>query len=81
MLVTDNLEIRKFLADAQHIAVVGHSNKPHRTSYRIAQYMRQAGYTVYAVNPAVDQIDGEKSYKSLEELPIKPDIVNVFSPF
>ena len=66
------------LAKAKVIAVVGHSDKPHRTSHRIAQYLRAAGYTVYPVNPTVDTIDGEKSYASLADVPEPIDIVDVF---
>lgn len=70
--------MRDLLQSARSIAVVGHSEKPHRTSYAIAQYLRAAGYKVYPVNPTVTEIDGERCYASLAELPETPDIVNVF---
>jgi predicted CoA-binding protein len=73
-----NRELRELLEDSRVIAVVGHSDRPTRTSYRIAQYLRQMGYRVYPVNPTVDQIDGEKSYPSLASIPEPIDIVNVF---
>lgn len=76
MINTDGM--REILNRSKVIAVVGHSDKPHRTSYRIAEYLRDAGYKVYAVNPTVDEIDGEKSYASLAEIPEPIDIVNVF---
>lgn len=66
------------LTNARVIAVVGHSNKPDRTSYRIAQFLRQVGYVVYPVNPLVKEIDGQPSYASLQEVPEPVDIVNVF---
>ncbi|MCI0714425.1 MAG: CoA-binding protein [Chloroflexi bacterium] len=71
-------ELRELLDNARVIAVVGHSDSPTRTSYRIAQYLRQMGYKVYPVNPTVDEIDGEKSYPSLASVPEQIDIVNVF---
>lgn len=77
MTMDDGL-MKKVLLESKVIAVVGHSDKPNRTSYRIAQYMRDAGYTIYAVNPTVDMIDGEKSYPTLADVPEKIDIVNVF---
>uniref|UniRef100_A0A832H4H5 CoA-binding protein n=1 Tax=Oscillatoriales cyanobacterium SpSt-402 TaxID=2282168 RepID=A0A832H4H5_9CYAN len=70
--------IRTVLTNARTIAVVGHSDKPERTSYQIAQFLRVAGYLVYPVNPQVQQIDGEPSYPSLKDLPEAVDIVNVF---
>jgi uncharacterized protein len=70
--------MRAVLANARVIAVVGHSDKPYRTSYRIAQYLRHAGYTVYPVNPTVETISGQPSYASLADVPEPIDIVNVF---
>ena len=70
--------IRELLQNARVIAVVGHSDRPHRTSYQIAAYLRQAGYTVYPVNPTVETVDGERSYASLAQVPEAIDIVNVF---
>jgi uncharacterized protein len=74
----DPQAMRELLTRAQVVAVVGHSDKPYRTSYRIAQYLRQAGYTVYAINPTVSTIDGRPSYATLADVPEPIDIVNVF---
>ncbi len=71
-------QLRHILKNAKVIAVVGHSDKPNRTSYQIANYLRQAGYTVYPVNPTVDKIDGKTSYPTLLDVPESIDIVNVF---
>lgn len=70
--------IRDLLTQAQVIAVVGHSDRPDRTSYQIAQFLRRVGYTVYPVNPMVATIDGQPSYPSLQAVPEVVDIVNVF---
>ncbi|MBF2005388.1 MAG: CoA-binding protein [Chlorogloeopsis fritschii C42_A2020_084] len=70
--------MRDVLARAKVIAVVGHSDKPERTSYQIAQFLRGVGYTVYPVNPTVKEIDGQHSYSSLQEIPEAVDIVNIF---
>lgn len=74
----NNEDMRELLKDANVIAVVGHSDKPYRTSYQIAQYLRKVGYKVYPVNPVVQTIDGEKSYASLADIPEEIDIVDVF---
>ncbi|MEK6256612.1 MAG: CoA-binding protein [Chloroflexota bacterium] len=71
-------KMRKMLSEAHVIAVVGHSDKPYRTSYQIADYLRHAGYKIYPVNPAVQEINGEKSYASLSDIPEPFDIVDVF---
>ncbi len=77
-LNNDDAAMRAVLENARVIAVVGHSDNPARTSYRIAQYLRGAGYKVYPVNPMVSEIDGERSYASLAEIPEPIDIVDVF---
>ena len=77
-LNNDDRAMQAVLENARVIAVVGHSDKPQRTSYRIAQYLRQVGYIVYPVNPTVSEIDGEPSYASLADVPEPIDIVNVF---
>jgi uncharacterized protein len=71
-------ELKQILTNSQVIAVVGHSDKPDRTSYQIARFLRRTGYKVYPVNPTVTEIDGETSYASLADIPEPIDIVNVF---
>lgn len=71
-------ELRNLLETARTIAVVGHSDKPFRTSYRIASYLREVGYEVYPVNPELTEIDGQKVYPDLASVPVPIDIVDVF---
>lgn len=77
-LKEDDQAMAQVLAQAKVIAVVGHSDKPNRTSYQIAQFLRQVGYVVYSVNPTVPEIDSQPSYASLKEVPEPVDIVNIF---
>jgi hypothetical protein len=60
------------------IAVVGLSDNPAKPSYYVSEYMQRHGYKIYPVNPSLNTVLGEKSYPSLSELPVKPDVVNVF---
>jgi len=69
---------RDILKNSHIIAMVGHSDKPDRTSYQIAQFLREVGYKVYPVNPIVKEIDGHASYPTLKDIPEPVDIVNVF---
>ena len=74
------LDIENILKTARTIAVVGLSGNPSRTSHSIAAYLQRKGYTIIPVNPMVDEVLGEKSYRSLADIPseITIDIVNVF---
>jgi uncharacterized protein len=74
----DDNALREILTSAKTIAVVGHSDKRDRTSYQIAQFLHQVGYTVYPVNPLVKEIDGQLCYPSVKDIPQTIDIVNIF---
>jgi uncharacterized protein len=60
------------------IAVIGLSEIPSKPSHYVSAYMQQRGYKIYPINPSIPEVLGEKSYASLTDLPVKPDIVNVF---
>ncbi|MEO6983594.1 MAG: CoA-binding protein [Edaphobacter sp.] len=60
------------------IAVIGLSANPNKPSNYVPTYMQQHGYRILPVNPSVETVLGERSYASLADLPVKPDIVNVF---
>jgi predicted CoA-binding protein len=60
------------------IAVIGLSEIPARPSHYVSAYMQQHGYKIYPVNPSIPEVLSEKSYARLADLPIKPDVVNVF---
>jgi uncharacterized protein len=69
---------REILLNARVIAVVGMSDDPMITSYSVGKYLEDAGYTIFPVNPTLEEIDGERVYPSQFHLPQKPDIVVVF---
>jgi predicted CoA-binding protein len=71
-------KIADLLRTSRTIAVVGLSNKPMRPSYGVSEYMQRAGYRIIPVNPQEDEVLGEKAYASLEEIPEKIDIVDIF---
>ena len=60
------------------LAVVGLSDDPAKASYAVSAYMQGQGYRILPVNPGIESALGEKSYASLGELPVRPDVVNVF---
>jgi predicted CoA-binding protein len=76
----DNAEIKKILEEATSVAVIGVSSNPDRASHQVAAYLiEQTHFDVYLVNPTVDgEILGKQVYKSLADLPVIPDIIDVF---
>lgn len=63
---------------ARTLAVVGLSDDPAKASYAVSAYMQGQGYRIMPVNPRIESALGERSYPSLRELPVLPDVVNVF---
>jgi len=62
------------------IAMVGVSANPSRPSNFVATYLLSSStdFDVYFVNPMADEILGKPCYPTLRDLPIVPDLVDVF---
>jgi predicted CoA-binding protein len=74
----DPLAIQRAILSAKTIAIVGLSINPLRASYFVGYYLKRHGYKIIPVNPREAEILGEKSYKTLGDVPESVDIVNVF---
>lgn len=62
-------------------AVVGANIDPEKYGNMIYKRLKSKGYEVYAINPFYDEIEGDKCYESLSELPTVPEVINmVVSP-
>lgn len=80
-LYMDNKEnTKKILAEAKTIAMIGCSPDEYRTSNYAVKFLQERGYRVIPINPMVDEILGETSYASLQDVPedTEIDIVNIF---
>lgn len=67
------------LRRSRTVAVLGASPKPARASHFVATYLlASTDYDVYFVNPHATEILGRPVYPSLVELPVVPDVVDVF---
>lgn len=71
------------LRHTRSIAIVGASDKPERASYFVATYLLSSTtFDVHFVNPVLaaagKQILGHPVYASLADLPVVPDLVEVF---
>jgi predicted CoA-binding protein len=74
----DPLTIQRVIHTAKTIAIVGLSKNELRASHFVGFYLRRHGYRVIPVNPREPEIFGEKSFKTLADVPVPLDIVNVF---
>jgi predicted CoA-binding protein len=63
--------IKEILSTCKTIAVVGLSREPDKESNIVSAYMQEHGFRIIPVNPFADEVLGEKSYKSLLDIPAK----------
>lgn len=80
MPTTEAHTIADLVSRPRTVAVVGLSPKPHRESFKVAQYMQRQGWRIVPINPNASEILGEKVYTSLTEAAAaeKIELVNVF---
>ena len=62
----------------KRIAIVGLSSNPARPSYGVAEYLINAGYEIFPVNPEEQEVLGFKCYPDLQAIPVDIDLVDVF---
>ena len=77
-------EIKKILTKYKTIAVVGLSRELGKDSHRVSAYLKNHGFRIIPVNPFADEVIGEKSYKSLLDIPPEIqktiEVVDIFRP-
>lgn len=72
-------ELRDVLRDTRTVAVVGASDNPSRPSHDVFSYLvRHSHYELYPVNPNIIAVQGVRAYPRLADLPVIPDMVDVF---
>ena len=77
-------EIEEILTKHKTVAVVGLSRELYKDSHRVGAYLKAHGFRIIPVNPFADEVLGEKSYKSLIDIPpeiLKTiEVVDIFRP-
>ncbi len=72
-------ERARIVRQTRSVAVLGASANSARASYFVSTYLlASTNYEVYFVNPTVTEILGRPVYPHLAELPVVPDLVDVF---
>ncbi len=62
------------------IAIIGASNDPSKYGNKAVRLYRDLEFTVYPVNPKESVIEGMTAYKSILDVPERPDMVSVYLP-
>jgi uncharacterized protein len=73
-------DIREIFEKVRVIALIGASNNPERPSNYVGAFLQQRGYRVIPVNPGLagQELNGEKVYAALADIPEKIDMVDIF---
>jgi predicted CoA-binding protein len=75
----NNSEVKALLEGAKNVAIVGISNKEDRASYQVAKWLQaHSHFTLFFVNPVIDEVLGQETYASLADISEEIDIVDVF---
>lgn len=74
------MDLKEKMLESKTWAVVGVSSKKDKWGYKIWNILKEHGYKTYGVNPNYDEIEGEKIYKSLSDLPEKVDVIDMVVP-
>ena len=60
------------------VAVIGASSDRSKWGNKSVRAFQKQGYTVYPVNPTESDIEGLPVYKSISEVPSRPDKITVY---
>lgn len=78
------MDTAQILKKYQVIAVIGCSRDVTKDAHTVPAYLKSKGYRVIPINPSGEDILGQKSYKSLAEVPYdlkdKIEVVEIFRP-
>src|SRR5919106_3101030 len=73
-------DLRQIYEATSTIAVVGASENPGKAAFAIPRQLKGLGYRIVPVNPRGGEILGERAYRSLDEVDVPIDVVDVFRP-
>lgn len=62
------------------VAIIGASNDRSKYGNKAVRAFRQQGYEVYPVNPKETAIEGLPAFKSIRDLPVRPDMISIYLP-
>ena len=62
------------------IAIIGASSDRQKFGNKAVRAFRQQGFTVYPVNPKEAEIEGLPAFKSIREVPVRPQLISVYLP-
>ena len=71
--------VEEFIAQ-KRFAVVGATDNHDKYGYQIFENLRRRGYEVFPVNPRLNELEGNKCYPSIGDIPVEVDVVDFVVP-
>jgi predicted CoA-binding protein len=71
--------IQEFMAQRK-FAVIGATDNPEKYGNQVVKNLKHRGYTVFPVNPRLNEVEGLACYPGLDEVPEKADVVDFVVP-
>lgn len=62
------------------IAIIGASGNRQKFGNKAVRAFLQQGYTVYPVNPKEAEVEGLTTFKSITDVPVRPEMISVYVP-
>jgi len=62
------------------IAIIGASKDRNKFGNKAVRAFLQQGYEVYPVNPREETIEGLRAFKSIADVPVRPQKISVYLP-
>jgi predicted CoA-binding protein len=62
------------------VAIIGASSDRNKYGNKAVRAFRQQGYQVYPVNPKEPEVEGLPAYKSITDVPVRPQMISVYVP-
>ena len=62
------------------VAILGASADRSKFGNKAVRAFYQQGYTVYPINPKETEIEGLKCFRSVSEIPVRPQMVSAYLP-
>ena len=62
------------------VAIIGASADRGKYGNKAVRAFQRQGYTVYPVNPKATEIEGLQVFKSIRDVPVRPQMISVYLP-
>jgi predicted CoA-binding protein len=62
------------------VAIIGASNDRRKFGNKAVRAFLQQGYEVFPVNPKEEIIEGLKVFKTISDVPVRPQLISVYLP-